>query len=74
MDKYISPVGAVVGARVMSTHNHKDVLKVRADVFGGERKRPGLLEHNRDDIVPNVPFPQQLVKQKRQQEKHTELY
>lgn len=44
----------------MSTHDHKDVLEVGADVFGGERERPGLLEHDGDDVVSNVTLPQQL--------------
>lgn len=56
--RYVSPVGAAVGTGVVSAHNHKDVLEVRADVFGGERERPGLLEHDGDDVVPNMTLPQ----------------
>lgn len=51
------PVGAAVGARAVSTHHHKDVLEVGADVFGGEGEGPGFLEHNGNNVVPNVPLP-----------------
>lgn len=54
----VSPVGGVFRARVMNMYNHKDVLKVRANVFGGERESAGFLQNNRDDVVPNVPLPQ----------------
>lgn len=49
----------------MSTHDHKDMLEVRADVFGGERERPWLLEHDGDDVVPNMTLPQQLENTKK---------
>lgn len=49
----------------MSAHNHKDMLEVRADVFGGEWERPWLLEHDGDDVVPNMTLSQQLEKYKK---------
>lgn len=42
----------------MSAHDDKDVLEVGADVFGGEGECPGFLEHNGNNVVPNVPLPQ----------------
>lgn len=42
----------------MSSHDHKDMLEVWADVFGGERERPRLLEHNGYDVIPNMTLPQ----------------
>ena len=49
-----SPVAGVVGAGVVRAHHHEHVLEVGADVFGREGQRPGLLEHDGDDVVPNV--------------------
>lgn len=44
----------------MRPHDHKHVLEVRADVFGGEGESSGLLEHDGDDVIPDVTLPQQL--------------
>lgn len=41
----------------MSAHDHKDMLEVGADVFGGEGQGPGFLEHNGNNVVPDVPLP-----------------
>lgn len=56
-----APVADVIGARVMGSDDDEDVLKMRADVFGGERQRPRLLEDDGHDVVSYVPLPQQLV-------------
>lgn len=48
------PVADVIGAGVVDFDDDKHMLEMRADVFGGEGKRPGLLEHDGDDIVADV--------------------
>lgn len=60
-----SPVGGVVRAGTVCPHNHKHVLEVRADVLRGEGKSPGFLEHDGDDVVPDMALPQQLEKVER---------
>ena len=55
------PVADVISAGVVGPDNDEDVLKVGADVLGGERQRPGLLEDDGHDVVAYVPLPQQLV-------------
>ena len=42
----------------MSTYDHKDVLEVRANVFGGEGESARFLEHNCDDVIPNMTLPE----------------
>lgn len=44
----------------MHTDNDEDVLEVGADVLRGERLSPRLLKDDGDDVVPDVPLPQQL--------------
>lgn len=44
----------------MHLHHHEDVLEVRADVLGTEGLGPGLLEHDGDDVVPDVALSEQL--------------
>lgn len=56
------PVARAVGAGVVHPHDDEDVLEVRADGLGGEGVSPGLLEHDGHNVVPDVAFPQQLVK------------
>lgn len=46
----------------MHPHDDEDVLEVRADGLGGEGVSPRLLEHDGHDVVPDVAFPQQLVR------------
>ena len=55
------PVADVISAGVVGPDNDEDMLKVGADVLGGERQRPGLLEDDGHDVVAYVPLPQQLV-------------
>ena len=45
---------------MVHSHNDEDVLEVGADGAGGEGQRPGLLEDDGDDVVPDVPLPQEL--------------
>lgn len=51
------PVADVISAGVVDFDDDKHMLEMRADVFRGEGKGPGLLEHYGDDIVANVPLP-----------------
>lgn len=51
------PVADAIGAGLVDSDNDEDVLKVGADVLGGERQRPGLLEDDRHDVVSYVPLP-----------------
>lgn len=44
----------------MHLHHHEDVLEVRADVLGAEGLGSGFLEHDGDDVVPDVALPEQL--------------
>ena len=55
-----APVRCVVGVGVVHAHDDEDVLEVRADGFGRERQRVGLLEHDRHDVVADVTLAQQL--------------
>ena len=55
------PVADVISAGVVGPDNDEDMLKVGADVLGGERQRPGLLEDDGHNVVAYVPLPQQLV-------------
>lgn len=50
------PVADVISARVVDFDDDKHMLEMGADVFGSERKGPGLLEHDGDDVVANVPL------------------
>lgn len=52
-----SPVRATVGAGAVSAYDHKDVLEVGTDVFGGKGEGSGFLEHNGNNVVPNVSLP-----------------
>lgn len=51
------PVADVISAGVVDLDDDKHMLEMRADVFGSERKGPGLLEYYGDDIIANVPLP-----------------
>ena len=44
----------------MGPHDDEDVLEVGADALRGEGQRARLLEHDGDDVVPNVALPEQL--------------
>lgn len=44
----------------MHTDDDEDVLEVGADVLRGERQSPRLLEDDGDDVVSDVPLPQEL--------------
>lgn len=63
-----SPVADVLRARVVHLHHHEHMLEVRADVLGAEGLGSGLLEHDGDDVVPDVPFPEQLQEMKHRRE------
>lgn len=54
----------------MHPHDDEDVLEVRADGLGGEGMSPGLLEHDGHDVVPDVAFPQQLVRTSQTRKNH----
>lgn len=54
------PVADILSAGVVNSDDDEDVLKMGADVLGGERQRPWLLEDDRHDVIPYVPLPQQL--------------
>ena len=45
---------------MVHSHDDEDVLEVGADGAGGEGQRSGLLEDDGDDVVPDVPLPQEL--------------
>lgn len=49
----------------MDFDDDKHVLEMGSDVFRGERQGPGLLEHDGDDVVADVPLPQQLAEGKK---------
>lgn len=51
------PVADVISAGVVDFDDDKHMLEMRADVFWGERKGPGLLEYYGDYIIANVPLP-----------------
>lgn len=55
------PVADVVSAGVVGSDNDEHVLKVGADVLGGERQRPRLLEDDGHNVVSYVPLPEKLV-------------
>ena len=55
-----SPVADVISAGVVDFDDNKHVLEMRADVLGREGESSRLLEHDGDDVVANVPLPQQL--------------
>lgn len=63
-----SPVAGVLRAWVVHLHHHEDVLEVRADVLGAEGLGSGLLEHDGDDVVPDVALPEQLQVRKHRRE------
>lgn len=44
----------------MYADDDEHVLEVGEDGLGGEGERSRLLEHDGDDVVPNVSLPQQL--------------
>lgn len=44
----------------MRPDDDEDVLEVGPDAPGGEGARPGLLEDDGHDVVPDVPLPQEL--------------
>lgn len=46
----------------MDLDDDKHVLEMRADVFGSKWKGSWFLEHYGDDVVADVPLPQQLCK------------
>lgn len=48
----------------MDFDDDKHVLEMGSDVFRGERQGPGLLEYDGDDVVADVPLPQQLAEGK----------
>lgn len=50
------PVADIFSARVVDFDNHKHMLEMGSDVLWSKRKGPGLLEHDGDDVVPDVPF------------------
>lgn len=52
----------------MHLHHHEHVLEVRADVLGTEGLGSGLLEHDGDDVVPDVALPEQLQVMKHRRE------
>ncbi len=52
-----SPVAGVFGAGVVRSYNHKDMLKVWADVLGAKGLCSRLLKHDCDDVVSDVSFP-----------------
>lgn len=56
------PVAHVIRAGVVDLYDDKHVLEMRADVFGSKWKGSWFLEHYGDDVVANVPLPQQLYK------------
>lgn len=55
-----SPVAHVLGAGAVHPDDDEHVLEVGADAPGGEGARPGLLEDDGHDVVPDVPLPQEL--------------
>lgn len=59
------PVADVISAGVVDFDDDKHVLEMGSDVFRGERQGPGLLEHDGDDVVADVPLPQQLAEGKK---------
>lgn len=59
------PVAGVVWAGIVNADDDEDMLEMWADVFRGEGMSSWLLENDGDDIIPNVPFPQQLQKTKK---------
>lgn len=62
------PVAGVLRARAVHLHHHEYVLEVRADVLGAEGLGSGLLEHDGDDVVPDVALPEQLRVMKHRRE------
>lgn len=44
----------------MHLHHHEYVLEMRADILGTEGFGAGFLEHDGDDVVPDVALPEQL--------------
>lgn len=54
------PVGDVIGAGVVHTNDDEDVLELRTDVLRREGQGARLLEDDGDDVVANVPLPQEL--------------
>lgn len=57
----VRPVVGVFCAGLMNLNNDEDVLEVGADGLWSEGQSAWLLEHDRHDVVANVPFPQQLL-------------
>lgn len=56
-----APVADILCAGVVCSHDDEDVLEVGADVLGGERQSPRLLEDDGHDVIPYVSLPQELV-------------
>lgn len=54
------PIAHVICAGVVDFNDDKHMLKMRADVFRSKWKGPWFLEHYGDNVVANVPLPQQL--------------
>lgn len=66
----------LLGARIDNADDDEDVLELRADVLGRERKGSRFLEDDGHDVVPDVTLPQQLlpvVGRERQQRRHVKL-
>lgn len=53
----LRPVVGVVCAGLVNLNDDEDVLEVGADGLRGEGQSARLLEHDRHDVVADVPFP-----------------
>jgi len=66
--QFRSPIADVISAGVVDFDDNKHMLKMGADVLRREGERSGLLEHDGDYVVANVPLPQQLGKFRKNRE------
>lgn len=60
----------ILGAGVNRLHHDENVLELRTDPSWRERQRAGFLEHDGDDVVPDVALPEQLLTVVRREGKH----
>lgn len=62
------PVADVLCAGIVNFNNDEDVLEMGANVFGSEGKSTRLLKHDGHNVISDVSFSEQLVRERRKWE------
>lgn len=58
----VRPVVGVFSAGLVNLNDDEDVLEMGADGLRSKGQSTWLLEHDRDNVVTDVPLPQQLAR------------